>query len=172
MGLLLLSSGLAAGCQDSGPGSVEEETPGIRLAGVTFRVYREGRLTAAGQAAAVTYRRDSGDVAAETVDVAFPAGEGPAPRLMAPRVRGNTRTRDLLAQGGLRMERGQDVATTEEARYDPEDRLVHGTRPVAVRGPGWTLDGPGFVLDPATGRLQIGGGVRLDVRELPVEAGR
>lgn len=172
IGLLLLSSGLASGCQDSGPEPSERGTPGIRLTGVTFRVYREGRLAAAGQAASVAYRRDSGDLAAETVDVAFPAGEGTAPRLTAPRVRGNARTRDLLAEGGLRMERGPDVATTEEARYDPDDRLVHGTWPVAVRGPGWTLDGPGFLLDPATGRLHMGGGVRLDVRELPGEGGR
>ena len=172
MGLLLLSSGLAAGCQDSGRWVSDRGAPEIRLGGVTFRVYREGRLTAAGKAAAVTYRRDSGDLAAETVDVSFPAGEGPAPRLTAPRVRGNARTRDLLAEGGLRAERGPDVATTEEARYDPEDRLVHGTWPVAIRGPGWTLDGPGFILDPATSRLQIGGGVRLDVRELPGGAAR
>lgn len=172
MGLFLLSSGLAAGCQESGTRPLDEAAPGIRLTGVTFRVYREGRLAADGRAASVAYRRDSGDVAAEDADVAFPGGEGPAARLLAPRARGNTRTRDLLAEGGLRMERGADWATTEEARYDPEDRLVHGSWPVAVNGPGWTLDGPGFLLDPATGRLQIGPGVQLDLRELPVGAGR
>lgn len=172
MGLLLLSSGLAAGCQGTGQGSPGQASPGIRLTGVTFRVYRDGRLAADGQAAAATYRRDSGDLVAEAVDVAFPGGEGPAPRLAAPRVRGNTRSRDLVAEGGLRMERGPDVATTEEARYDPDDRLVHGAWPVQVRGTGWTLDGPGFLLDPASGRLQIGGGVRLEVRQPPGEAGR
>ncbi len=168
MGLLLLSSGATVGCLDSRPAEVERAAPEIRLAEVAFRVYREGRLAAAGEAASVTYRRDTGDLAAETVAISFPeAGDGPAPRLLAPRARGNARTRDLLAEGGLRLERGPDVATTEEARYDPDDRLVHGSWPVAIRGPGWTLEGPGFLLDPATGRLQIPGGVRLEVRDLP-----
>lgn len=166
MGLLLLSSGLAAGCRDSGR-PPDGTVPGILLAGVHFRVYREARLTADGEAASVSYRRDTGDLAAELVDVSFPAGEGPSPRLTAPRVRGNARTRDLLAEGGLRLTRGPEVATTEEARYDPDDRLVHGTWPVSVRGPGWTLEGPGFLLDPATSRLQIAGGVRLVAQALP-----
>jgi hypothetical protein len=168
MGLLLLSSGLAAACADSGPPGLDRPAPEIRLGGVTFRVYREERLAAAGEAASVSYRRDTGDIAAETLAVSFPdPAEGPAPRLLAPRARGNARSRDLLAEGGLRMERGPDVATTEEARYDPDDRLVHGGWPVAIRGPGWVLEGPAFVLDPAAGRLQIPGGVRLDVRDLP-----
>jgi len=167
IGLILLSSGAATGCRDSGPAGVERAAPEIRLEEVRFRVYQEGRLAAAGEAVSVSYRRDTGDLAAETVLVSFPeAGDGPAPRLTAPRARGNARSRDLLAEGGLRLERGPDVATTEEARYDPDDRLVHGGWPVAVRGPGWTLEGPGFLLDPATGRLQIRPGVRLDVRDL------
>lgn len=168
MGVLLLSSGLATGCWDSRQAGAAPAAPEIRMAEVTFRVYREGRLAAAGEAASVAYRRDTGDLSAETVAVAFPeAGDGPAARLFAPRARGNVRSRDLLAQGGLRLERGLDLATTEEARYDPDDRLVHGGWPLAVRGPGWVLEGPGFVLDPATGRLQIPGGVRLDLRDLP-----
>lgn len=172
MALLVLSSGLAAACRESGPGASGAGAPEIRLGGVSFRVYREGRLASAGEAERVTYRRDSGDVLAETARVSFPSGEGPAPVLTAPRVRGNARSHDLLAEGGLRMERGPDVATTEEARYDPDDRLVHGTWPVAVRGPDWMLEGPGFLLDPATGRLQIGGGVRLELRELPGGTGK
>jgi len=166
---------MAAGCVDSGPSGSEGAAPEIRLADVRFRVYREGRVAAAGEAASIAYRRDTGDLAAETVAVSFPdagAGDGAAARLLAPRARGNARTRDLLAEGGLRLERGPDVATTEEARYDPDDRLVHGGWPVAVRGPGWVLEGPGFLLDPAAGRLQIRGGVRLDVRDLPGRSGR
>jgi hypothetical protein len=157
---------------DSTPSGSEAAAPEIRLADVRFRVYREGRLAAAGETASIAYRRDTGDVVAETVAVSFPdAGDSPAPRLLAPRARGNARTRDLLAEGGLRLERGPDVATTEQARYDPDDRLVHGGRPVAVHGPGWVLEGPGFVLDPAAGRLQIRGGVLLDVQDLPGRSG-
>ena len=137
-----------------------------------FRVYREARLATVGDAASVAYRRDSGELAAEAVVTSFPAGEGPGARLTAPRVRGNSRTRDLVAEGGLRLERAPNVATTEEASYDPDDRLVHGTWPVLVQGPGWTLEGPGFLLDPTTGRLQIAGGVRLEARQLPGEGVR
>jgi len=172
IGLILLSSGVGAGCRDTGPAGLERAAPEIRLAEVRFRVYRQGRLAAAGEAASIAYRRDTGDLSAETVAVSFPeAGDGPAPRLLAPRARGNAHTRDLLAEGGLRLERGPEVATTEEARYDPDDRLVHGGWPISIRGPGWTLEGPGFVLDPAAGRLQIPGGVRLEVRDLPGGAG-
>ena len=168
MGALLLSSGLTTGCWDSGQAGSAAAAPEIRMAEVTFRVYREGRLAAAGEAASLAYRRDTGDLTSETVSVIFPeAGDGPAARLLAPRARGNARSRDLLAEGGLRLERGPDLATTEEARYDPDDRLVHGGRPIVIQGPGWVLEGPGFVLDPATGRLQVPGGVRLDLRDLP-----
>lgn len=160
-----MSSVAAAACQPAAPGGVQPPPPEMRFAEVHFLVYREGRLTAAGKASSVTYHRDTGDLAAEAVTASFPGagGAGETPRLSASRARGNSRTRSFLAEGGLRVEQGPDEAVTEEARYDPRDRLVHGDRPTTLRGPGWVLKGPGFVLDPATKRLELGAGVRLDV---------
>lgn len=166
IGLLLVSSWSAVGCGVATPGGAEPAAPEMRFAQVSFMVYQEGRLTAAGKAASVTYRRDTGDLAAETVAVSFTdAGAGEAPRLFAPRAHGNARARSFFAEGGLRLEHGSDVATTEEARYDPGDRMIHGDRPTVLQGPGWTLEGPGFLLDPATKRLDLVDGVRLDVRD-------
>ncbi len=169
IGLLLVSSSSWAGCGAATPGGAQPAPPEIRFADVAFMVYQEGNLTAAGKAASVTYRRDTGDLAAETVVVTFTGTDaGETPRLFAPRARGNARARSFFAEGGLRLEHGSDVATTEEARYDPGDRMVHGDRPTVLQGPGWTLEGPGFLLDPATRRLDLGEGVRLDVRDAQV----
>ena len=143
----------------------------MHFAQVRFMVYRDARLTAAGEASSITYRRDTGDLAAEAVAVSFPdAGDGEAPRLVASRASGNAHARTFLAEGGLRLEQGPDQATTEEARYDPRDQLVHGDRPTTLKGPGWALTGPGFVLDPATRRLEVGEGVRLDVEGAPARS--
>lgn len=159
-----MSSLAGVACQAPAPGAVQPPPPEMRLADVHFLVYQEARLTADGKAGSVTYRRDTGELAAEAVAVSFPgAGDGETPRLLAPRVRGNSRTRSLLAEGGLRLQQGPDEAITEEARYDPGDRLIHGDRPITLQGPGWMLKGPGFVLDPARRRLELGEGVRLDV---------
>lgn len=161
---LLVSSVAGAACQAAAPGGVQPPTPEMRFVEVHFLVYQEGRLTADGKARSVAYRRDTGDLAAEGVAVSFPgAGDGETPRLVASRARGNSRTRSFLAEGGLRVEQGPDEAITEEARYDPGDRLIHGDRPTTLQGPGWVLKGPGFVLDPARRRLELGEGVRLDV---------
>ncbi len=157
-------SSLGLACRASAPGGVHPPPPEMRFTDVHFLVYEEARLTADGRAASVAYQRDTGELAAEAVAVSFPdAGDGETPRLLAPRARGNTRTRSLIAEGGLRLQQGSDEAITEEARYDPSDRLIHGDRPITLRGPGWMLEGPGFVLDPATRRLELGEGVRLDV---------
>ncbi len=136
----------------------------MRFADVHFLVYRESRLTADGEASTITYRRDTGDLAAEGVTVSFPgAGDGETARLVASRARGNSRTKSFLAEGGLRVEQGPNEAITEEARYDHGDRLIRGDRPTTLQGPGWVLRGPGFVLDPARRRLELGEDVRLDV---------
>jgi len=39
--------------------------------------------------------------------------------------------------------------------------LVRGDRPVAIRGDGYTFDGPRFTLDPSNGRVTVEGGARL-----------
>ncbi len=157
-GLLVLSStGGLAGCGGSKPQEAERVVPELVLDDVHFRVYREARLTARGTAARATYRRDTADVTAEQIQINFDeARRGPV-RLTAPTGHGNARTRDFVAQGGVRMVQGDTVATTEEARYTPADGRVHGERPIAIRGPSYHLDGPAFVLDPDTERLEVRG---------------
>ncbi len=142
--------------------------PEIRFEELRFRVYRGERLAAHGTAARASYRRDTGDYTARTVDVLFAAtGDRAEAHLTAPRAAGNARTRDLLAAGGVRAVQGGDVATTEEARYDPADGLVRGDRPIAVRGSGYAANGPAFVFDPRTSELAIQGGTRVEAGRRP-----
>lgn len=151
------------GCE--APGSRKEEdrlAPELKLEGVHFRVFRDARLAARGTAVRATYRRDSGDYAAEQVE-AFLSGDGQPSwsRLTAPRAAGNPGTRDLLASGGVRFERDRQVALSDEARYHPGDRLVHGDRPLLLRGRDWALEGPTWLLDPSAGTVRVRGGARL-----------
>ncbi len=147
---------------------MEPVVPELKLEAVRFHVYRGERLAAHGWAERVRYRRDTGDLAGDDVVALFPAEFGAAEtRLEARRASGNSRARDLLAQGGVRLVQGGEVATTDEARYDPEDGLVHGDRPVVIRGRGYALAGPGFVLDPRASTLTVQGGARLDAGGCP-----
>jgi hypothetical protein len=140
----------------------EKVTPEIRLEELGFRAYRGGRVAATGDAAQAGYRRDTGDFILETMSVVLPEPDGGAEaRLTAPLGRGNARARDLLASGGVKLVRGTDVATTEEARYLGSDGLVHGDRPISVQGTGYVLAGPRFVIDPKAQALRIDGGARL-----------
>jgi hypothetical protein len=140
----------------------EKVTPEIRFEELRFRAYRDGRLAATGDAAQGGFRRDTGDFTLETMSVAFPASDGGAEaQLAAPLGRGNARARDLLASGGVKLVRGTDVATTEEARYTGSDGLIHGDRPILVQGTGYVLSGPRFVVDPQAQALRIDGGARL-----------
>jgi LPS export ABC transporter protein LptC len=140
----------------------EKVAPEIRFEELRFRAFRDGRLAASGDAARMGYRRDTGDFTLETMSIAFPAADGPAEmRLTAPRGSGNARSRDLLASGGVRLVRGADVATTDEARYQGSDGLVHGDHPIQVRGARYVLAGPRFVADPRAQALDVEGGARL-----------
>ncbi len=137
-------------------------TPEIRFEELRFRAFRDGRLAASGDAARMGYRRDTGDFSLETMSVAFPPTDGVAEtRLTAPQGSGNARSRDLLVSGGVRLVRGTDVATTEEARYQGSDGLVHGAHPIVVQGAGYVLAGPRFAVDPRSQALHVEGGARL-----------
>ncbi len=155
-----LASAIAA-C--GAPAAKEEDrlAPELRLEEVHFRVFRDARLVARGLAARATYRRDTGDYAADGVEAFLADREQPWSRLTASRAAGNPGTRELAASGGVRFERGGEVATSDEARYDPADRLVHGDRPLVLRGGDWTLEGPTWLLDPSAGAVRVRGGARV-----------
>jgi len=133
----------------------------MRFENVHFRAYREGRLTASGEAAEFVYFRNSGELVASTLGVDLPQ-EGSAPaRITAPRVVGDVPGRSFEGRGGLLLLRGSDEVRTESARYLESDGLVRGDLPVEVRGPGFRLTGPAFTLDPRSGELDVRGGARL-----------
>jgi len=150
------------GCFPGKPVETEKVTPEVRFEELRFRAFRDGRLAASGEAAEAGYRRDTGDFTLETLSVLFPAVDGgPDARLTAPRGGGNARGREFLATGGVRLVRGADVATTEEARYLGSDGLVHGEHPIEVQGRGYVLAGPRFVVDPRVQALRVEGGAGL-----------
>jgi lipopolysaccharide export system protein LptC len=63
----------------------------------------------------------------------------------------------------MTVARGDDIARTERARYEPQpgEGLVRGDLPVVVEGRGYRLEGTGFTLDPASGTVVVRGGARL-----------
>ncbi len=160
----LLVTTLASALGGCGASAAKEEdglAPELRLEEVHFRVFRDARLVARGSAARATYRRDTGDYTAEGVEAFLADPAQPWSRLTAPRAAGNPGSRDLAASGGVRFERGAEVAFSDEARYDPSDRLVHGDRPLLLRGGDWTLEGPTWLLDPSAGAVRVRGGARV-----------
>jgi len=141
--------------------------PELTLEEVRFRVYRDALLTARGTARRATYRRDTGDFRADGAAVDLTEARGGPVRITTPLAGGNAHTREFFAAEGIRFVQAGTVATTGEAQYTPGDGLVRGARPITVRGAGYSLDGPGFVLDPRTGRLEVQGGTRAVAGEPP-----
>lgn len=159
---IVLGSLLAAACGGPAPGPSVRFVPEVTFQGVDFWVFRAESMTSNGTASRVAYRRDTGDFEAAELQVRLPSTPTrPAARILAPRGQGSTRSKDLLASGGVRLESRNDVALTEEARYDGADGLVHGEMPVVLSGPDYRLDGPRFVLDPNRQVIVIPGGVHL-----------
>jgi hypothetical protein len=158
------------GCRGSRTGEAQEVTPELELTGVRFRVFRGDDLRASGEADRVTLRRDSTELSASGLSAELPARAEAGPsagapvRIAAPEGRGVVRDRRFSASGGLTVARGDDVARTASARFEPSPgggRVV-GDEPVVVEGKGYRLSGPGFELDPRQGEITIRGGARLD----------
>jgi hypothetical protein len=150
----------AAGCRASRPGEANEVVPELKLEGVLFRAYRGEELRAFGEAEVATFRRDSTELSASDVVATLPQGAAPL-RITAPAGEGVLSDRAFRASGGVVLRRGDDEARTERARYEPAEQVVRGDDPVVVLGRGFQLEGPGFTLDPASGDLEIRGGVRV-----------
>ncbi len=137
--------------------------PELKLEGVRFRVYRGTEERALGEAGTVQLRRDSTELAARGLTVVLPRA-GTELRISAPAGEGVLASRRFFASGGVTIARGDDVARTDRARFEPDARgggLVEGDGPVVVEGRGYRLTGVGFVLDPATGEIAVSGPARL-----------
>lgn len=159
-GMLVAAPGCRSAKPVEGPGVVPE----LKLEGVRFRVYRGDDLRAFGDAATVTFRRDSTELTARDAVATLPRGAAPV-RITAPEAAGVTSSRVFTATGGVTVTRGDDVARTERARYTPSPAggagLVSGDRPVVVEGKAYRLEGNGFTLDPARGDIAVQGGAQL-----------
>jgi hypothetical protein len=133
----------------------------MRLETIQFRAYRGANLSASGTAAQATYRRNSGEIQAASARVTLPGQGTPDLTVIAPILVGDLAARTWSARGGVVLERGDTTARTGSARYAGADGIVRGDEPVEVVGPGYRLAGPSFAADPATGDVEIRGGVRL-----------
>lgn len=161
--ILLLASALAAaGCRASKVSEAQPVVPELKLDGVRFRVYRGDTLRAFGVAESAGLRRDSSEVHAQRLDATLPRSTVPL-RITAPDGDGSLLSRVFEVSGGIVASRGDDVARTDRARYEPlgADGVVRGRDPVVVEGPAYRLEGAGFTLDPAAGTIVMSGGATL-----------
>jgi hypothetical protein len=158
---------LLGGCHRERPRGTTDVPPELTFDGLTYRVYRGPVLTAEGDAVRAAFRRDNADLSAEQVTVQFPSsGDRPEARIAARHGTGNLRQRKFQASGGVRAEQGDEVAVTEQARYDAADGLVRGDQPVEVRGGNrLVVRGPAFTLDPREQRLTVAGGAHITAGE-------
>ncbi len=156
--LALLALAFTSGCGDGRPREGEGVPPELAFQGLTFRVYRGSTLEATGQAQRASLRRDSSDAAAEAIRIWFPrTPEREETRLVAARGTGNLRERRFQVEGGVRAEQAREVATTASARYSAADGLVRGDERVDVSGGDFTVQGPGFTLDPRDEVVRLSG---------------
>ncbi len=156
--------GPAMGCGPAKPREARQVVPQLELEDVHFRVFRDAALRARGEAARVTFRRDSSELQAQEVAATL-FGSGPVPvRITAPEGHGVVSDRTFWASGGVIATRDDDVARTQAARFEPDagdGGLVRGDDPVTVTGKGYRLQGKGFTLDPSTGTIVVVGHPRL-----------
>jgi redox-sensitive bicupin YhaK (pirin superfamily) len=169
--LALLAAGsltvVSGGCAPSTNRGNEDVVPKLTLDKVGFRVYRGTVLTVRGDAESLSFRRDTGDLAAERIDARFPATgpSRPEAHVTAARGSGNVRDRRFEVDGGVLAEQGGQVATTERARYLGADGLIRGDRPIEVRGGRFVVRGPSFTLDPRDQLLRVEGGAAVTAGE-------
>jgi len=154
-----LSAAILTGCRAGEPAS-EEAPPEMRFENVHFRSYRGPAPSSIGEAAGLVYRRDTGEFTARDAEVTLAAEGSKEVRIAAPVLAGDVPARSYEGRGGVRIVRGADTARTESARYGP-DGIVRGDQEIEIAGPGYTMTGPSFTLDPARGELVVRGGVRL-----------
>jgi lipopolysaccharide export system protein LptC len=160
--LVALSVLAATGCRAAKVSEGQPVVPELKLDGVRFRVYRGESLSVFGDAETTSLRRDSSELRARQLDATLPRQGGPV-LVTAPEGHGSLLSRVFDVWGGVLASRGDDVARTERARYEPHDRdgIVRGDDPVVVEGRGYRLDGVGFTLDPGAGEIEVHGGAKL-----------
>jgi hypothetical protein len=138
------------GCYARSSADLEESPPEIQLEGVGLRFFRGNELRAVGRAQRATFLRNTADGTAQAVKVHFLASQDrPEIDLVAREVRGNTRTQDAIASGGVRLSRADGaVGTTERAHLAGAQKRADGELPVDVVGEGYRVHAvSGFTMD-------------------------
>ncbi len=157
-----LGVGVLSGCGPVKPVEAREVVPELKLEEVRFRVWRGADLRVEGEAQRTSLRRDSTELQAQDLLAVLPQ-KGEPVTIRAPRGQGVLSSRVYSADGGVTVERGTDVARTPSARYEPvgDGGRVAGDEPLVLEGRGYRLEGTGFLLDPATGELDVRGQPRF-----------
>jgi lipopolysaccharide export system protein LptC len=158
----VLSALTLAGCQASKVAESRPVVPELTLDDVRFRIYRGETMRAFGEAQSASLRRDSSEVKAEQLEATLPHRGEPL-HLSAPRGEGSLLSRVFTVAGGVVASRGDDVARTASARYEPAEPggVVRGDAPVVLEGDGYRLEGAGFTLHPDPGTMVVHGGAKL-----------
>jgi len=152
----------ATGCAPGKGSEVEDVPPEVRFDKLRFEVYRGPAIEATGTAGVARMRRDTGELAAQRVQVQCPPAAGrEEAQLEAARGTGSATERWFQLEGGVVLVQGSDRVDTERARFDGTDRLIRGDAPVTLRGDGYVLAGPGFTLDPDARTVRMAGGAAL-----------
>jgi len=144
-------------------GALQQEPPDVLLLGVAFARLSAGRVVARGTGRSVAFRRASGKVEVDGLDVRMaPGGAVPAElgelRVEAPRAAGFLTGRAGEAFGGVvvRSRRGDQVKTE---RLVVEGEEVRAPGRVEAEGPGYAIHGQSLAARADGTRVELSGGV-------------
>lgn len=151
------------GC--SQPAAETGRSPAITLLGMTLRHYGEAGPPKVATAAQVTFDRDTGVIAAETVAVDLPPTEELTRgriHIEAERGQGDIHGKGAVVEGAIEASTSAgDRATTVGSVWDGEGDLLLGDAPVRAEGPGYALSGDSYRYDAAAGTLALVGDVHF-----------
>jgi hypothetical protein len=168
---------LAAGCGNAvtpqiSPISTPADAPDLSLQGVALARLSEGRIVARGTADRLDYHRAGARLQASRGGGIVQPEPGSrlaafgSLRFTADRVDGEIANRKGVASGAVRLDAARgDVARTERIYYDGD--FLRSDTPVAAVGPGYRVEGSGFVARTDGTVIQLTEGVK---GQLQVEA--
>jgi hypothetical protein len=143
--------------------------PHVSLYGVTLHAWQGNELVAMGNAAQLTYDRNTGALDASGVRLRFPSSSDTARanrrltsdlELSAPTLLADLPTRRAQAQGGVTLRSSAGLlARTPTANFNGQGLVARGTDPIQVTGPGYALEARGFAFYLVTEELIFEGAV-------------
>ena len=144
--------------------------PELLLKVVGFRFFQGSTLKAIGSADRVSFRRETGDVDGDHVEIRFQGATAEDDvELFAVQAAGNVDRQQADGTRGVRLVDAQGTTgTTDAAHFDGVRELASGTAPIDVAGSGFVLTGAaGFELPLARGGiLNVFGPVHARSREV------